>query len=261
MGSYRGRLLALVAISLVAAIGVLLMGPIPQDPAYHHFVDTRRMEGLPNFWNVVSNLPFVLVGAWGLLRYPRLTHKESTEAYLVMCVGLLLVGVGSSYYHLAPTNSSLLWDRLPMTVAFMAVLSLLLSERLSLAHPRAMLWLLVSAGVASAVYWAWSESVGKGDLRPYVLVQFLPVVLMPLMLAMFPRRYLSTPLLLWAFLFYFAAKVFEHFDPQIFHVTGGMAGHAIKHVAAAASALCLVHAVPAGRAGVQPPGSLGLTGR
>ncbi len=248
MLSHRGRLLALVAISLIAVIALLFVDPIPQDPAYHQFVDSRQMEGLPNFWNVVSNLPFVLVGVWGLLRYPRLTHAESREAYLVMCVGVLLVGVGSSYYHLAPTNSSLLWDRLPMTVAFMAVLSLLLSERLSLAHPRAVLWLLVSAGVASAVYWEWTESVGRGDLRPYALVQFLPVALMPLMLAMFPRRYLSTSLLLWAFVFYFAAKVFEHFDPQVFHATGVMAGHAIKHVAAAASALCLVHAVPASRA-------------
>ncbi|HEY5805612.1 MAG TPA: ceramidase domain-containing protein [Lysobacter sp.] len=248
MRSYRGRFLALVAISSIAAIGVLFMGPIPQDPAYHLFADSRRMEGMPNFWNVLSNLPFLLAGVWGLLRYPRLTHKESTEAYLVMCVGFLLVGAGSSYYHLAPSNSSLLWDRLPMTVAFMAVLSLLLSERLSLAHPRAVLWLLVSAGAASALYWAWTESVGKGDLRPYVLVQFLPVVLIPLMLVMFPRRYLSTMLLLWAFVFYIAAKVLEHFDPQIFHVTGVMAGHAIKHVAAAASALCLIHAVPASRA-------------
>jgi hypothetical protein len=245
--------MVLVAIALLGAIALLFVGPMPQDPAYHLFADSRRIAGIPNFWNVVTNLPFLLVGAWGVSRYPRLAHKENAEPYLVMCLGVLLIGVGSSYYHLAPSNDTLLWDRLPMTVAFMALLSLLLSERFQPAQPRAMLWLLVAVGAASVLYWAWTESIGRGDLRPYVLVQFLPMVLLPLIVAMFPRRYLGTSMLLWACALYVAAKLLEQFDRQVLDFTGVMAGHAIKHVAAAAAALCLIQAVPVRPAGRSSP--------
>lgn len=247
MLSYRARCGILVSIAVVAAIGLLCWGPIPQDPNYHRFADARTIVGVGNFWNVVSNLPFVIVGFIGLRRVSSLVHPETVQGYLALCVGALGVGLGSAYYHHVPNNGSLLWDRLPMTVAFMAVLSLVLHERVIHGFRPWVLWGLVFVGIGTGVYWAWTESQGKGDLRPYAYIQFLPVVLMPLILALFPRRYLSTRLLIGAFFLYVGAKVLEHLDAAVLSASGFMSGHPVKHAVAAGAVLCLVYAVPAGR--------------
>ncbi|HJW47524.1 MAG TPA: ceramidase domain-containing protein, partial [Lysobacter sp.] len=239
----------LLIISIVAIASLFFVGRIPQDPNYHLFADAREIAGVANFWNVVSNLPFLAVGAFGLWRYPRLTQDESRVGYVLLCACVALVGLGSAYYHHAPSNASLLWDRLPMTVAFMALFSLLLGERVITRHKRTWLWVLVVLGIGAALYWSWTESMGQGDLRPYVVVQFLPVILMPLILMLFPSRYLSNPLLLCAFGFYFVAKVLEQYDHQIQELTGFVSGHPLKHVAAAVAVLCIVLAVPAASLG------------
>src|SRR6185295_1275022 len=199
MPSHKNRAGFLVLLSVLAAVILFTRGPIPQDLAYHRFADTREIAGIPNFWNVVSNLPFLVVGLLGLARYSRLVHDESKSGYLFLCSGVFLVGLGSAYYHQAPSNATLLWDRLPMTVAFMAVFSMLLGERVIARYRGVWLGLLVLLGIGAAVYWSWSESLGRGDLRPYALVQFLPILLMPLILLLFPARYINSRLLLSAF--------------------------------------------------------------
>ena len=217
--------------------------PIPQDPSYHLFADARQIGGIANFWNVASNLPFLVVGIVGLLRYPRLAHSESAQAYLVLCAGVVLVCFGSGYYHESPSNERLFWDRLPMTIAFMALFYLLLSERVFRSSHRYALWFLIAVGIGAALYWDWTESLGRGDLRPYALVQFLPIVLTPLILWLFKPRYLSNSALIGAMGFYVLAKLLEQFDAQVFAATS-MSGHALKHVAAAAAVSCIVYAVP-----------------
>jgi predicted membrane channel-forming protein YqfA (hemolysin III family) len=245
MSSHEKRCAVLVGISVAAVIALLFTGPIAQDPAYHLFADARELFGISNFWNVFSNLPFLAIGMLGLLRYPRLAHPESAHGYLVLCVGVMMVGLGSAYYHYAPNNATLLWDRLPMAVAFMAFFSLLLNERVFRTPRLYLLWALVFFGAASTLYWSWTESLGRGDLRPYVLVQFLPVLLIPFLLAMFKSRYLNNRLLIASFAFYFLAKVLEFLDPQLFSITHGISGHAVKHLAAALAVLCIIYAVPA----------------
>ncbi|NNL94333.1 MAG: hypothetical protein HKO64_01795 [Xanthomonadales bacterium] len=256
MLSYTQRCGVLLALALLSLLALLWVGPIAQDPAYHLFADTRRLAGINNFWNVMSNVPFLLVGAVGLQRLARLSHPESTAAYRVICFGVVLGAFGSAWYHWAPNNASLLWDRLPMTVAFMALFAMLLSERVLRTRQPSLLWVLVTLGVAAAVYWAWTESLGRGDLRPYALIQFLPIVLMPVILALFPQRYLDNRLLIAAFALYLLAKVLEHFDVQVFAATGLMSGHALKHLAAAAAVLCIIYAIPTRPAGQAflPPG-------
>jgi hypothetical protein len=247
MSSHDKRVSLLVLVSVAAVVAMFFAGPVPQDPGYHLFADTRRIGGVANFWNVVSNLPFFAAGVFGMLRISTLVHKESRWGYLILCAAVMLVALGSAYYHAAPANDTLLWDRLPMTVAFMALLSLLLGERVLRTYHHYLLWPLVTAGIGAALYWSWSESLGRGDLRPYVLVQFLPVVLMPLILCLFRQRYLSNSLLLASFGWYVVAKALELFDGQVYAATGGMSGHAIKHVAAAVAVLCIIYAVPARR--------------
>ena len=244
MFAFDLRASLLAAVVVTGGVALAWVGPIPQDLGYHQFADTRALGGLTNFWNVVSNLPFLLVAVLGLLRMRRLAYAATRTAYTVICVSIALVALGSAYYHVAPSNSTLLWDRLPMTVVFMALLSLVLNERV-FRRPRPwVLWALIAAGIASALYWAWSEAQGQGDLRLYALVQFSPMVLIPLILVWYRSGYLNTAWLAAALGWYLAAKAFEHFDAQIWAVTGEAGGHALKHVAAAAAGMCIVYAVP-----------------
>jgi len=231
-------------VSLVAIATLFFVGPIPQDPRYHLFADSGQVLGLRNFWNITSNFPFILVGILGLSRDSRLTQAESRAGYIVFCLAAVFVGIGSSYYHVAPTNGSLLWDRLPMAIAFMAFFSMLLGERVISRNKPACLWLLVFIGLSSVIYWSWTESLGRGDLRPYILVQFLPVLLIPLIIFLFPSRYMSNLLLLASFALYFIAKLLEHFDTEILDIVGLTGGHALKHLAAAIAGLCIIYAIP-----------------
>jgi hypothetical protein len=132
-----------------------------------------------------------------------------------------------------------------MSVAFMALFSMLLGERVISAHKQLSLWLLVFIGVCAALYWSWTESLGRGDLRPYILVQFLPVLLIPIIVFMFPSRYINNSLLLSSFGLYFVAKALEHFDAEVLSITGLTGGHALKHVAAAVAGLCIIYSIRA----------------
>ena len=218
-GDYRLKII--VAIVFVAIIGVFSINPIAQDPGYHHFADQRGLINVPNFFDVISNLAFVIVGVMGirLIGSGRATGglPELQAVYLTFFVGVFLTGFGSAYYHFHPDNQTLLWDRLPMTIAFMALFSAIIGETIS---PRLALKLfipLLAAGMASVVYWHVSELNGSGDLRPYVLVQFLPIVLIPLMLVLFNSR-LNGNKYIWGIIgAYAVSKLMEHFDARIYN--------------------------------------------
>ena len=153
-------LVGLVAASLVA---LPLLPPIPQDQNYHQFADQRTLLGVPNFWNVISNIPFIFIGAMGLRQFRR------DPAILLLFLGILLTGFGSSYYHLDPNDRTLFWDRLPMAIGFMAILAITIEERVSASAGAVLLWPLIAIGVLSLLLWRWT-----GDLRLYVWVQFSP---------------------------------------------------------------------------------------
>jgi len=228
----------LIAVSfLVVFTGVLSQGSIAQDVSYHLFVDTRKIWAIPNFWNVVSNAPFAIVGLLGLykLRPPAKLNVigEINIAYVLLFFGTLLVGFGSAYYHLEPNNQTLVWDRLPMTIAFMALFSIIISEFVSVRSGRALLLPLILAGILSVLYWHFSEVRGEGDLRFYVLVQFYPMLAIPVMLICFRSRCTHAYAYWWLLLAYLAAKLLEHFDGEVFDMLGFISGHSLKHVAAA----------------------------
>lgn len=237
-----GTLWLFATIVLFAGAALLVHGPIPQDPAYHLFADARALLGVPNFWNVVSNAPFVVAGTMGLAAlarrpWPPGVLPELRVAYVALFVGSLLVGLGSGWYHLAPTNASLVWDRLPMTIAFMAFFSIVVGEHLSPSLARRALWPLVAIGMASVAWWAWAD-----DLRPYALVQFAPALLVPVMMLRH-RSALDGAAPLWIVLAsYVAAKLLEHWDVAIDGVLG-FSGHPLKHVAASVAMFAMVAAM------------------
>jgi len=221
------------AIGAAAIAAVFWLDRIPQAPGYHEFAGSSTLFGIPHFWNVATNLSFLAVGLIGLAWRPRLQVQALPAQYVVFCVGALLVGIGSAYYHWAPSTPTLVWDRLPMTVAFMALFSAVIQDRVSERLGRVLLWPLVIAGIATIAWWYWSELEGRGDLRPYAVVQFLPMLLIPLMLLMFKGRGLRDGWL-WATLAAYAlAKVAEYFDAAIFSASGLLSGHSLKHLLAA----------------------------
>lgn len=234
------RIAIFAGFTVLSVAAVFFLPPIAQPLSYHRFSDTRTMLGISNFWNVMSNLPFLIIGIWGLhfllSRSGHLACLRSEERwpYLVFFLGVALTCFGSSYYHLAPDNARLVWDRLPMTLGFMALFAAVIGERISLRFALRALPVFLVIGMATVFYWKWSELAGIGDLRPYLLVQFFPMLGIPMLFMLYPAMYTRTFDYLYVFGFYLLAKVLEAFDPQVLNATGGlMSGHAIKHVSAA----------------------------
>lgn len=235
---FTAALLAVLGLTGLAIHFLFSRPVILQDLAYHNFADRRTLLGVPHFWNVVSNLPFLIVGALGMTLVLRRSEKQSERflraaerwPYFFFFFGVALTAFGSSYYHLAPDNDRLLWDRLPMAVAFMGLFSAMLAERIGVRVGLTLLGPLLAAGIGSVLYWYRTD-----DLRPYYLVQFYPGLAVPLMLLVFPARYTGTSYLLIALGCYAAAKFCEHLlDRWIYEGLGeGISGHTLKHLLAA----------------------------
>lgn len=209
-------------------IGMMSLDPIPQDPDYHAFADDRTFLGIPNCFDVLSNLPFLVVGIMGLLFCRRASLGAVHVAWAVFFVGVTFVSVGSGYYHVKPDSTTLVWDRLPMTIAFMGLFVALLGEHVG---PRLakLLWPAIGVGLATVVYWHISD-----DLRPYLWVQLVPLLTIPALMFMYPTGRSHQWLLGVALGWYVLAKVTELYDPDIFHFVGEtVSGHSIKHVSAA----------------------------
>lgn len=239
-------------LSLAALIGIYFLPPIPQDPAYHLFEDQRTIFNLPNFWNVLSNLPFLVVGILGLFsiyRYRDTDNSPSIQiitplktSYIMLFFGASLVAFGSGYYHIVPSNHSLVWDRIPMTIAFMALFSIIIAEYISVPLGKLLLWPLIAVGLLSVLYWRMTENNGNGDLRPYALVQFLPLIIIPLIMILFKPTFTQTKGYWWLMCGYMLAKGLEHFDKAVFDALSQISGHSLKHVAAAIGLFFLLKA-------------------
>jgi hypothetical protein len=240
------RVTLLIAVGAAATVVVLSLPPIRQDAAYHAFADRRLVLGIPNALDVLSNLPFAVIGILGLARVTRVGARWARSAFVVLFTSVTLVSIGSAYYHLAPSTATLFWDRLPMALAFMALLALTLGERLSARAGPWLLAALATTGVASIASWRVGERAGAGDLRLYALVQFLPMVLIPLALVLFPTRWLRTPDLVGVLGWYALSKLFEALDRPIFALGGIVSGHTLKHVAAATAAAWLLRLLSGG---------------
>jgi len=241
MFSRRTGLAILFAIIILLFVSLIFIPRIPQPLAYHDFADQRYWLGIPNFGNVVSNLPFVIFGAMGL---PFLSRRDSASAFLdrrehwpyfFVFLGLFLTAFGSAYYHWHPSNATLLWDRLPMTVAFMSIIAALIAERISVRAALIALAPLLILGAASPIQWYLSELHGQGDLRFYAAVQACAVFMLPLFLVLFPARYTRSSDLAIVAVFYVLAKLLETFDGQVFSICHLVSGHTLKHLAASLS--------------------------
>ena len=229
----------LVAFTVACTVAAILWPAMPQPSAYHHFADRRSAFGIPNFLDVASNIGFLVAGLAGLAivfgRRARFEFESERWPWAVFFLGILLTAFGSSYYHFAPDNDRLFWDRLPMTIAFMALVSAQIVDRISVRTGVYLLLPMLAVGAASVIYWRWTESIGAGNVVPYGILQGYSVVVLLLLAITAPSRYTRGGDLYWIFGWYVLSKVLETFDPQIYAVGNGISGHTLKHLAASGS--------------------------
>ncbi len=229
----------LVLVVLAALLPILYLGlaPIRQPSGYHDLADQRSILGIGHFWNVVSNAPFLVIGLMGLALLRR-KSEEAGAAWATLFAGTALVAFGSGWYHTHPNDATLIFDRIPIGVAFMGFFTALLVEHLDGAARRTAHRLLVPLVLFSAAAVAWWYA--SGDLSLWVWVQAAPMLAAVLFLALVRGRYTHRRYLAYAFACYAAAKLFELADRPLMQWSGGlMSGHALKHLAAAAGVWCL----------------------
>jgi hypothetical protein len=228
---YKG--VVLIAVFIFTAVALNLLDPIAQDLAYHKFSDCRSFFGIAHFMDVISNIPFIIIGFLGI-RLARKLFKKQTMAYFLMIfvlfVGVLFTGLGSAFYHYGPNNFTLIFDRLPMTLVFTAFFGIILYDYVDRRVGAWIFYILLVAGIYSILYWYYTEIIGVGDLRLYAFIQFFPVVAVPLILIFYKNNELYTKQLLFIFGAYTLAKLCEHYDAQIFEYLGFISGHTIKHL-------------------------------
>ncbi len=229
----------IVAFTLLTVAAAFLLPAMPQPPDYHEFADQRGALGIDNFLDVVSNVAFLIAGIAGLVVVlsgrARFEFPSERWPYAVFFLGILLTSAGSSYYHLDPNNETLFWDRLPMTIAFMGLVSAQIVDRISVRVGLILLGPMVLVGAASVVYWIVTERMGAGNVLPYALLQGYAVFGLLMIAILHPSRYTRASDLYFIFGWYVLAKLLESFDALVLAHSHVVSGHTLKHVAAAAA--------------------------
>jgi hypothetical protein len=230
--------------ALVVIVILLSYGPVSQDQSYHDFSDNRSFLGIPNFLDVITNLPFVLVGLWGLPAAARLTEKRLRLILIVLFTDFLLLTIGSGYYHLQPNNVALVYDRIPIGIIINCFFAFILYDRINVAAGYVLFLVLSVISVLSVLYWIMTEEKGRGDLRWYAFVQFFPILAIPVILWLYKSPFKHGREVIPIFLFFGLAKLTESLDEQIFEAMGHViSGHSLKHLFMAAAGFFIVKMV------------------
>ena len=216
----------------------LAIGPLRQTSAYHQFVDVRVWCGVPRFGDVLSNGVILLSGLFAASLFAAARHDspagKTDRIFIVFIIGVVGTAVGSSFYHWAPSDARLVWDRLPMTLVLQASLALVIATRFGTALGEKFLYVLLPLGVLSVMWWAV-----RGDLLPYLVIRVgaglcVIVVLLRGFAWRADRWFVVAlaldPVLTW----------FEHHDSDVFWWTQQLvSGHTVKHVLAGVALACV----------------------
>jgi len=236
-----------------------LYGPIDQLAHYHDYADRRAWLGIPNAADVLSNLGFALVAFWGfaILRAKETVTQGAAAGWWIFFAALAFTALGSSYYHWAPDNDRLIWDREAVALACAGLLAAMRAETRDTPQSRWVLPALIVAAIGSVAWWIASAALGVEDLRPYLLLQIAPLVVVPLWQANHGAPRAERIAFGIAIALYVVAKVAELNDAALFKVLGFVSGHTIKHVLAVIAAAVITASLARRRAGAaELPGSL-----
>jgi len=232
--------LVLLACALFAVL--LFVPPIPQWQSYHDFADTRTIFGIHNFFNICSSYLFCFVAIWGFVS---LWQKRNAFSFveifpfLLFFVGLFLVGLGSGFYHLEPNDTRLVFDRMSMSIVFMAMLAIAISTKISPITGFYLVLPLLLFGLFSVYYWGVAL-----DLRLYGFTQYASILFTIVILIIYKTPYPPISFFVWAFSWYALAKFFELSDRSIYEATNYIiSGHTLKHLTSCVSASYFVRMV------------------
>lgn len=230
-------------LSVVVVVTAIMLPPVSQSIGYHQFADQRSFINIPNFYNIISNLAILLSGTAGLLFLFRSYQSSAQKVffskteywpYLILFLSVVATAFGSIFYHWAPDNDNLLWDRLPMAIGVTALVAATLVERIS---PTLGLWslpFLTAMGILSVLYWYWTEQQGAGNLNFYIVTQFYSILLIVLLSMCYPSRYTHAKEIYQVIALYAVAKLAEMLDMQVYNLVGHfISGHTMKHLLAA----------------------------
>ena len=221
----------------------LVLPGMAQPEHYHAFADQRGWGALPHAADVLSNLGFVIAGLAGLIVLWRADRYRLCATARTLCAlffaGLLCSGAGSTFYHWAPQDASLAWDRLGMSVAFAGLLGLAVQTRIDDISARITAAVMLLAAPISV--WVWSQT---SNVLPWVLVQAGGMVIILWLSFVAPRRHALPVELGWVIGLYAVAKLLEMSDSDVFEISGhAISGHSLKHWVAAAAALPVLRAL------------------
>lgn len=236
---HQAQLIMIVLLSAGVFLVALIMPPISQPIDYHDFVDQRIYFGIPNFFNVISNIFLLFSGLTGIvfiLRPRKLLINKSfiklseRWPYFILFLSVIFASIASAYYHLEPDNSRLVWDRLPIAIGIMALLAIVLIEYINIKIGFILLPVFVLFGVWSVVFWYWSEQNGYGNLNYYIVMQFHSILAIILFIKLFSSRYTRGNDIYVVIILYILAKLAEISDQLIYGFGQVISGHSMKHL-------------------------------
>jgi hypothetical protein len=232
----------IVTVGMIVILA--LHGRIVQPAHYHDFADRSAAFGIPHAADVFSSAGFALVAIWGWLTLRPRRASDQLRAgwpgYRLFLIGLFLTAFGSAFYHLAPDNIRLIWDRLPIALVCAGLLAGVRGDTRSGSRTGIDVIVLALYAVASVAYWAITDGNGAGDLRPYLLLQGLALILIPLWQTIYRCPRTDRIAFAAAMGLYVLAKVAEVLDHEIATAFGFVTGHTLKHLIATAATAAVV---------------------
>ena len=228
------KLALLVSLFLICLLITVASKPIAQAADYHHFVEQQIFMGLPHALNVLSTLPLLVVAFIGLFMAIQSDNKigslANAEAYGALFFTTAMVAVGSCIYHLWPSDHTLLWERLPMALSLMSLLSIMVGEFVANKLGRLTLYPALVIGALAVLYWYHTEIQGTSDLRGYLLIQMYPLLVMPIMLLLYSTAHKHQKAYWWLLGGLVVAKICLHYDQQIVNLQVAISGHTLKNL-------------------------------
>ena len=235
----------IITIGVIAAFAV--HGRIAQPAHYNDFADHSALLGIPHAADVLSNAGFALVAIWGWLAlWPRRNGDQlraGWPGYRLFLIGLFLTAFGSAFFHLAPGNGRLTWDMLPIALAGAGLLVGVRGDTQPGSKAELEAIGLALYAIASVAWWVTTDRHGAGDLRPYLLLQVLPLILIPLWQWIYRAPRADRVAFATAMALYVVAKLAEVLDHQIANTLQFVSGHTLKHLIATAATAAIVWGV------------------
>jgi len=184
--------------------------PLPKE--YHNFADQRKFIGISNFFDVISNVAILIPAIYLITK-----QKKSSPLSNLLIIHIILLAIASSYYHLNPSDDTIIWDFMMIATTSMIVLIMFTNYT----DIRGLLLYIV--GILSVIYWKYNN-----DLRPYILI----LIGVPLYIIV--KHYKNIDLRNYIYIIIIAniiLRLSEHNDHAIYKMTNNqISGHTLKHI-------------------------------